>query len=314
MGKQLKPKSKRSKRSERIQIIETVIPEEQCQPCQPCQPMPICEEPNECDRLVCIRGRPGKDGRDGNEGERGKRGKRGKIGPIGPVGGPGGPGMMGIPGMNGLPGPSGPAGIGLIGPQGIGSIGPVGPAGRDGGIGPVGPSGMSIIGPAGKDGGIGPIGPSSGLSSFGQVYAIGAQIYSPGPALGTVNFNHIGPFLNSNVGATGIQVTSSGIYDVYFMIIATGVSPAPPPFVATAYFVQLYVNESPTDREITIDAAPASANGSLAFVFPELSLDTLMTLNALDTLSLVLGTIFGGGTIQTGANGVNALLKVMKIA
>ena len=144
--------------------------------------------------------------------------------PPGPQGIQGETGPQGPPGPQGTTGPQGPQGIqGSPGPQGIqgetgpqGSPGPQGIQGETGPQGPPGPQGIQ-----GETGATGPQGPAGGLSEFGYIYNLDAQVVA---LEADVNFSTNGLLTAGILHAPGsptIQMTNAGIYEVTFSVSGT---------------------------------------------------------------------------------------------
>jgi hypothetical protein len=118
--------------------------------------------------------------------------------------------------------------------------------------------------------------------------------------------SNVVPFVNTTASSnTGITVTSSGIYDIYFMVNAYAILVTGAP---SSFYVQLFVNGTATNRAVYSDA------GEGTNISEELSLDTLMSLNAGDTLTVRVNSLISSNSIVTNGNGINSELKVMRIA
>ena len=157
---------------------------------------------------------------------------------VGPQGSPGAQGAPGQPGARGpaglagaastVPGPAGPAGpTGPRGPTGAASTvaGPTGPTG------PTGPSGAAstVAGPTGPTGPTGPAGatgaagPAGGLSEYGYIYNLGAQVVAVGTAVVFDSNGVLTSGITHTAGLAPITITDPGDYKVTFSI--SGVEP-----------------------------------------------------------------------------------------
>lgn len=268
-------------------------------------------------------GPPGPPGPQGASGAVGPAGAAGSIGPPGPAGAVGPAGSVGPAGPAGPIGPAGPAGsVGPAGPTGAvgpaGPVGPVGPAGSDGSAGPagavgpagptgpagpVGPAGPTgAAGPAGATGAPGPPGPtgpagSSGLSQYGYVYNLGAEVV---PVEADIAFDTNGvltPGITHPPGAAGITFVDPGTYKITFSV--SGVEPNQ---------MALFVNSALVSGTVYGSGAGTQQNIGQA----------ILTIAAGDILTVRNHTSAAAVTLQTLAGGtqsnVNASVTIEKLA
>ncbi len=164
----------------------------------------------------------------------------GPIGPRGPAGaastvaGPTGPaGPAGA--ASTVAGPTGPAGPAGAASTVAGPTGPAGPAGAAstvaGPTGPAGPAGAASTvagptgptGPAGPAGATGATGPAGGLSEYGYVYNLGAQVVPVGAAVVFDTNGILTGGITHTAGLAPLTITDPGDYKVSFSI--SGVEP-----------------------------------------------------------------------------------------
>lgn len=172
-------------------------------------------------------------------------------------------------------------------------------------VGPRGPQG--IPGPQGPQGPIGPEGPQgepgpATTLAYGMISNDATQsvvITTPGTYV-RVSLNTAGPTSDTTVGTNTIAVTESGTYAVYYRLNVNGAS--------QTYTASVVNNGNALPATITtITATEASGENYVA----TLSAETLLELNAGDTLSLAL-TSDTAGTVTIGSL-ANATLIVKQL-
>lgn len=138
------------------------------------------------------------------------------------VGPQGSPGAQGAPGQPGARGPAGLAGAASTVPGPAGPAGPTGPRGPTGAAstvaGPTGPTG-----PTGPAGATGAAGPAGGLSEYGYIYNLGAQVVAVGTAVVFDSNGVLTSGITHTAGLAPITITDPGDYKVTFSI--SGVEP-----------------------------------------------------------------------------------------
>lgn len=173
-------------------------------------------------------------------------------------------------------------------------------------VGPQGPQG--IPGPQGPQGPIGPEGPQgepgpATTLAYGMISNNATQsavIATPGTYV-RVSLNTAGPTSETTVGTNTITVSESGTYAVYYRLNVTATASQ----TLTASVVN---NGNALPATITtITATEASGENYVA----TLSAETLLELNAGDTLSLAL-TSDTAGTVTIGGS-ANATLIVKQL-
>ena len=239
----------------------------------------------------------------GPAGVSGPRGDPGPDGGPGPQGAPGGPGATGPAGVTGptgaastVPGPTGPVGpTGPIGPTGAASV-VAGPTGSVGPTGPTGPQGAASVvagptgptGPSGATGPAGPTGSAGGLSQYGYIYNLGAQVV---PIEADVLFDTNG-ILTAGIthapGTSTISLGSAGHYKVVFSI--SGVEPNQ---------FSLFLNGAPIAGSTYGSGAGTQQNTGQA-IFAIAVNDVLTLRNHSSAAAVTLQTLAGG--TQTNAH------------
>ncbi|MFC0332719.1 stalk domain-containing protein [Paenibacillus sepulcri] len=254
-------------------------------------------------------GAKGADGAAGPAGPAGAKGTDGAVGPAGPAGakgadgaaGPAGP--AGAKGTDGAVGPAGPAGA-----KGAdGAAGPAGPAGApgakgdDGDRGPAGNAGVNgtpgPAGPIGATGAKGDPGPAGGLSQYGYIYNVSAQVVAINA---NVSFDSNGVLTSGIVHAPGTSqliVTDAGTYEVAFSV--SGVEPNQ---------FAIFINGALAAGTVYGSGAGTQQNNGQAII----------TLAAGDALSLQNYSSAAAVTLQTLAGGtqqnVNASVIIKKLS
>lgn len=242
-----------------------------------------------------ITGPMGPIGPTGPKGLDGPTGIPGPVGPKGPVGPTGPPGFSGFPGPPGAQGPTGPTGlIGPTGPTGP-ATGPTGPSGSDGVTGPTGPPGENNtscatgpIGPTGPSGPAtlrgpsGPTGLNTGVLAYGYFAKTGTTTTFVGNPI-DFQSQQPPPFNIFLAGPTQIQVILPGVY-----FIEWSLNPEGGPTIIAA---NLQVNglDLPFSYH---EIRPYKATGPDPTSIPTLAGQYIVTLNALDIITLVNSSSF----------------------
>ena len=210
--------------------------------------------------------------------------------------GPEGGGCGCPPGPQGPKGPKGPkeskGATGSQGPKGnTGDTGPAGPQGPKGDTGSTGPAG-----PTGPTGATGPQGPANGLSQYGYIYNLGAQIV---PLESDISFDTNGVLttgITHTPGTSQIHVINTGDYMITFSVSSV----QPDQFA-------LFVNGVQVTGTVYGSGAGTQQNNGQAII----------TLGANDVLTLRNHTSSAGVTLQTLAGGtqtnVNASIIIEKL-
>jgi hypothetical protein len=241
----------------------------------------------------------GTTGPHGPAGAAGVQGLQGLQGATGSMGNTGANGTNGGAGATGAQGPAGPQGAtGSIG--NTGANGTNGGAGATGAQGPAGPQGatgsMGNTGANGTNGAAGATGPAGGLSQYGHVYNVDAQVVAiEAPVLFsnngviTAGITHVG-------GSSQITLTNSGTYEIAFLVSTV----EPNQFA-------VFVNGAAVVSSIFGSGAGTQQNNG----------QVILALGAGDVITLVNHSSSAAVTLQTLAGGtqisVNASILIRKL-